>query len=89
MDFQEPLFDAIANGDEDSVIALLNMGASINNGDINGLTALHWASGSGDSENLVPMLIGQGARLDIKDNFGRNPLHIHCQHGRSNAVGLT
>ena len=43
--------------------------------------------GSTDSENLVPVLIGQGARIDIKDNFGRTPLHIHIQHGRSNAVG--
>jgi hypothetical protein len=87
MDFQEPLFDAVAKGDEDAVVTLLHMGASLTHGDVDGLTALHWASGSSDAENLVPVLIGQGAKLDIKDNFGRNPLHIHCQHGRANAVG--
>ena len=46
MDIQEPLLDAVANGDEDAVLALLNMGASVNNGDADGLTALHWASGT-------------------------------------------
>ena len=45
MDFQEALFDAVANGDEEAVLTLLNLGASINHGDTDGLTALHWASG--------------------------------------------
>lgn len=87
MDFQEPLLDAIVKGDEDAVLALLRMGASLNHGDADGLTALHWASGSADAENLVPVLIGNGASINIIDNFGRKPLHIYCQHGRANAVG--
>lgn len=88
MDFQENLFDAVGKGDEEAVLSMLRQGAQINHGDADGLTALHWASGSSDSENLVPVLIGQGARVDIKDNFGRNVLHIHCQFGRANAVGM-
>ena len=87
MDFQEPLLDAIVKGDEDAVLALLRMGACLNHGDADGLTALHWASGSADAENLVPVLIGNGANINIIDNFGKKPLHVYCQHGRANAVG--
>ncbi len=46
MDFQENLFDAVVNGDEEAVLAMLRQGAQINNGDADGLTALHWASGN-------------------------------------------
>ena len=49
MDFQENLFDAVVNGDEEAVLAMLRQGAQINNGDADGLTALHWASGNFES----------------------------------------
>ena len=56
--FQEPLFNAIVKGDDAAVTRLLGLGALINNPDSNGLTALHWASATPESELIVPLLLG-------------------------------
>lgn len=81
--FQGPLFDAIAKGDEASVLHLLSLGASVNKTDNKGLTALHWCSSSAEGELLVPMLINRKAKIDAKDKLGRTPLHLHCVRGRT------
>lgn len=80
--FQQAVFDAVAKGDETAVSQMLALGGSVHRTDSQGLTALHWAAASSESENLVPFLLLQGARIDARDADGRTPLHMHCALGR-------
>jgi len=80
--FQQSLFDAVARGDEVAVSQFLALGASVHRADAQGLTVLHWAAASPESENLVPFLLLQGARIDARDACGWTPLHMHCALGR-------
>jgi ankyrin repeat protein len=65
-------------GPEESTLAamklLIERGADPNLVNDNGETALHVAVSRGDA--LVRLLAGSGARLDIKDKFGRTPLDV-------------
>jgi ankyrin repeat protein len=58
----------------EAITACLEKGADINAGNANGETALHVAVGRGDT--LVKFLAGKGAKLDVKDKFGRTPLDV-------------
>lgn len=57
-----------------AIAACLERGADVNAVNENGETALHVAVGRGDG--LVKFLAEKGARLDIKDKFGRTPLDV-------------
>ncbi|HUK36894.1 MAG TPA: ankyrin repeat domain-containing protein [Vicinamibacterales bacterium] len=52
----------------------LDHGADVNAADGTGQTALHLAVGL--SDDLVKLLAARGARLDVKDRFGRTPLDV-------------
>lgn len=63
--FQEPLFNAVAKGDDVAVTRLLSLGqGSIYCSDQKGLTVLHWAAASAESELLVPLLLGKSKPLN-------------------------
>ncbi|XP_055967198.1 transient receptor potential cation channel subfamily A member 1 [Sorex fumeus] len=64
---------------------LISMGADINAIDFEGRSPLLLATTSA-SWNVVNLLLSKGAQVDIKDNFGRNFLHLIVQqsHGLQN-----
>jgi ankyrin repeat protein len=53
---------------------LLAAGANVIAATADGATALHQAVGRGDQ--IVKLLVESGARLDVKDKFGRTPLDV-------------
>ena len=58
--------------------------------DIDGSTALHWASARGGEigEELVSMLVKRGANPNKTDNEGLTPLHIASNNGNLPAVKM-
>ncbi|XP_021563682.1 transient receptor potential cation channel subfamily A member 1 [Carlito syrichta] len=57
---------------------LISVGADINSIDSEGRSPLLLATASA-SWNIVNLLLSKGARVDIKDHFGRNFLHLTVQ----------
>jgi uncharacterized protein len=87
--FFEALLDAVLRGDEVGVAHILDIGdfsEGLSESDENGMTALHWAATSPESERLIPNLLARGAYIDTKNNFGHTPLHLCCAQGRLYAV---
>ncbi|KAJ8667642.1 hypothetical protein QAD02_009305 [Eretmocerus hayati] len=71
---------ACAAGDKDEVIRLLQKGADINTGNVDGLTALHQAC-IDDDLDMVEFLVEQGADINRGDNEGWTPLHATASCG--------
>lgn len=85
MDFFQPLIDAVLRGDEVAVSHIINLGnfsLDLSEADSNGMTALHWAAISPESERLVPNLISRGASFQLCDAKRQTPLHLYCAKGR-------
>lgn len=60
---------------------LLSAGSAVNDKDIKGKTALHWAAWRGDSE-VVKALIDAGANVNAKDDKGQTALDLVKQQLR-------
>lgn len=58
---------------------------NINSVDLNGSTALHWASIKGNT-SIARYLINSGADPWIQDNYGSTPLHWSCYRGNKEIV---
>ena len=58
----------------DAIALCLELGMDVNAVDHSGLTALHVAVDRGDE--VVKFLVARGARLDIRDAWGRTPLDL-------------
>ncbi|XP_015598390.1 protein phosphatase 1 regulatory subunit 12A isoform X11 [Cephus cinctus] len=71
---------ACAAGDKDEVVRLLQKGADINTGNVDGLTALHQAC-IDDDLDMVEFLVEQGADINRGDNEGWTPLHATASCG--------
>ncbi|XP_012261743.2 protein phosphatase 1 regulatory subunit 12A isoform X3 [Athalia rosae] len=71
---------ACAAGDKEDVVRLLQKGADINTGNVDGLTALHQAC-IGDDLDMVEFLVEQGADINRGDNEGWTPLHATASCG--------
>jgi ankyrin repeat protein len=56
-------------------------GQDMNARDVMGRTPLHWAVTSG-KEELLELLVGNGARLDVADDSGYTPLHLAAASGQ-------
>ena len=85
MDFFKSLIDAVLRGDDVSVshvIELGNFSSDLSESDSNGMTALHWAATTSESEKLIPVLLSYGASIQLSDKKGLTPLHLCCAHGR-------
>lgn len=67
------LADAAEKHDQESLRALLKSGADVNAAQVDGTTALHWATFHNDAE-LVAMLIKAGANVSTSNNYGVPPL---------------
>lgn len=62
-------------GQQDTISALIRVGARPSEPDSGQQTALHKAAISGSVENVV-VLIDNGAEPNVLDNFGHSPLHM-------------
>jgi ankyrin repeat protein len=67
------LIDAARNTDREAVRALLEQGADANRADLDGTTALHWASYRDDVET-ADLLIRAGASVNAANDLGATPL---------------
>mmetsp|Transcript_6216 Transcript_6216/g.7141 ORF Transcript_6216/g.7141 Transcript_6216/m.7141 type:complete len:370 (+) Transcript_6216:269-1378(+) len=68
-----PLMGAARNGHRETVEALLELGADMEQRDRNGLTALFWAVLSKHMD-IVSVLVGHGANVNTKERKGKSPL---------------
>lgn len=60
----------------------------VNTGDADQRTPLHYACGFNHLE-IAKMLIGEGAKLEVKDSKGNTPLHYAAGYGRPQLVSAT
>lgn len=82
------LLNAAYNGDTASVQKLLMEGANVDARDVqDGRTALAIATEAGQTD-AAAVLIGKGANLESKDNFGNTALIRAVKHGQAAAVKL-
>lgn len=72
-------------GQQDTIAALIRVGARAGDPDSGQQTALHKAAISGSVENVV-VLIDNGADPNVLDNFGHSPLHMAVK--RRNSLDL-
>ncbi len=77
------LIDLINRGDERAVDDALKLELDLDYKDEEGLTALHAASRTGNTQ-LVGKMLMRGVSIDPVDNRGKTPLHyaVENQHGR-------
>jgi hypothetical protein len=75
------LMCAAARGDTARVRWLLARGAPREAKDVNGWTALYWAS-SKDRSDVVDALLAAGANVDAADDSGRTPLYVAARDSR-------
>ena len=85
----QDIFDAVSDGDQERVKALLLEDKSlVNLKDQRLNTPLHFASEAGNTE-IAQLLINNGANVNAQDDLGRTPLH-RCSAFRPNLemIGL-
>jgi ankyrin repeat protein len=82
---ERPLIDAARNADREAVRALLKQGASVNQADADGTTALHWASYRDDVES-AGLLLRAGAKVNAANDLGATPLWTASLNGSAAMV---
>lgn len=75
-----PLVDAARNADAAAIRALLAQGASAGATDVDGTTALHWASYR-DHPEAVDLLLRAGAAVNAATDLGVTPLWLAAENG--------
>ena len=75
-----PLVDAAKRGDAAAVAALLDRGARVAEAQVDGATALHWASHHDDAAT-VRRLLEAGADVNAATDLGVTPLWAASQNG--------
>ena len=76
------LIEAVSKDRYDMARILLDKRADANRADDLGNTALHYASDS-TSPEMISLLLGHGARLDIPNRQGLTPLMLAAKAGRA------
>ena len=80
-----PLVDAARNSDAEALQALLDGGARADAADVDGTTALHWASYRDDTQG-AELLIEAGADVNAATDLGVTPLWLACENGNAAMV---
>ena len=81
------LMFSILSRHEDAALLLLSKGADVNVRDGHRYSVLHYACSDG-SPRLVGALLGAGAKLAVKDEFGCTPLLSAVSHKRPDIVAM-
>lgn len=84
---QNPVFDAIARGDEAAVTAALDRGLPLTTANPHGHTLLHWAVVTRQAR-IASLLLSRGAQVDVAGPSGRTPLHEAASGGDQAIVRL-
>ncbi|KAK6836360.1 hypothetical protein PG987_006855 [Apiospora arundinis] len=84
-----PLQRASEKGYVDIVKQLLDRGADINASDLDGKTALFWATIRGQNKiSVISLLLDRGADINKEDYFSSTALHVASNTGRDVVVKL-
>ena len=81
------LADAAEKMDRAKIRALLNQHVDVNAPQIDGMTALHWATYQDDLET-TKLLVGAGANVKAANRYGVTPLSLACTNGNAAIVEL-
>ncbi len=82
-----PLADAAQQGDLSSVRQLLQDGANVNEQQVDGTTALHWAVQANDAD-MTALLLNAGADAGARNRVGAPPLLSAAINGNSEILEL-
>jgi ankyrin repeat protein len=75
-----PLADAVEHRDQAKARALLKQRVDVNAAQVDGMTALHWATYHDDHE-IVEALLRAGANVRATNRYGFTPLSLACTNG--------
>jgi len=81
------LADAAEKMDRESIRTLLQKDIDVNAPQIDGMTALHWATYQDDQE-MVELLVRSGANVRVANRYGVTPLSLACTNGNGAMVEL-
>lgn len=84
---EAPLADAAEQQDRASVRKLLDEGGEVNQAQVDGMTALHWAAYHDDLET-AKLLVRGGADVKAANHFGVTSLSLACTNGNARLVEL-
>jgi ankyrin repeat protein len=82
-----PVADAAERGDWARVQKLLNDRGNANAPQIDGMTALHWATHH-DATETVNLLIAAGANAKAENRYGVTALSLACANGNADTIRL-
>src|SRR6266446_3253824 len=81
------LVDAVKNSDKAAIKALLPQHIDPNIPDLDGSTALHWASRWDNLETATALIRG-GANVKMANRYGVTPLSLACVNGSAPMIEL-
>lgn len=81
------LADAVEKGSRGEIAALLVARTEVNDPQVDGMTALHWAVQHDDTE-LTQSLLSAGAKAGAVNRYGVTPLSLACANGNPTIVEL-
>ena len=81
------LADAAEDGNGALIRTLVDGGAEVNAAQVDGMTALHWATYRDDAESAA-LLIRAGADVNVQNSYGVPPLSIAAANGNASIVAL-
>ncbi len=82
-----PLADAAEKSDRATVRALLERRVDVNQAQVDGMTALHWAAHLDDLES-AKLLVNAKADVKAANRYGVTPLSLACTNGNEAIVDL-
>jgi len=81
------LADAVEQRDQARVRTLLQRGVDVNEAQVDGTTALHWAAYHDDA-GTAALLLRAGAHVDAANRYGLPPLAVACSNGSGDVAKL-